>query len=244
MVDLAAGKVLARTPLPEGTVPLGLAASAERLAVATGQKILRYTSAGILAGQTVAGPAAGPMLFRKDGKTILVGLPATKEIITIDSASGALLNRLPLAIEPRRFCFNPDGGQMFVTGTGLDALVIANPYQNELDQTISAGHEPEAMAVQAQQNVLLVANPSTGNVTLLDIDTRRLAATVAVNGQPGEILVTPDGEYALAIARDSGDVSVIRLATVLDRKQHTKPVFTVFPGGTLPRSAVIVPFAK
>ena len=116
----------------------------------------------------------GPILFRNDGLTILAGLPATREIVTLDAATGGLLNRLPLAIAPQHFCFNPDGGQMFVTGSGLDALVIANPYQNEIDQTISAGHQPGAMAVQAQQNILLVANPSSGNVTLLDIDTRRL----------------------------------------------------------------------
>jgi DNA-binding beta-propeller fold protein YncE len=241
-IDLSSGKTLASVPLPAGLAPLGIAVSPDLVAVAAGHQILRFSpKSGALLGQTDVASAPGPILFRNDGLTILAGLPDTKEIITLDAATGGLLNRLPLAIAPRHFCFNPDGGQMFVTGSGLDALVIANPYQNEIDQTISAGHEPGAMAVQAQQNILLVANPS--NVTLLDIDTRRLAATVAVNGPPGEILVTPGGEYALSVSQDSGDVSVIRLATVLDRKQRTKPVFTVFPTGAGLRSAAIVPFA-
>jgi DNA-binding beta-propeller fold protein YncE len=242
IVDLPSGKTLAKAPVPAGVAPLALAVSPGMVAIAASRQILRFSpKSGALLGQTDVGSAIGPILFRKDGLTILAGLPETREIVVIDAATGGLVNRLPLAISPRRFCFNPDGGQMFVTGSGLDALVIANPYQNEIDQTISAGHEPGAMAVQAQQNVLLVANPS--NVTLLNIDTRRLAATVAVNGPPGEILVTPGGEYALAVAQDSGDVSVIHLATVLDRKQRTKPVFTVFPTGGGLRSAVIVPFA-
>ena len=243
MVDLSSGKTLTKAPLAAGLAPLALAVSPDMVAVAAGRRILRFSpKSGALLGQTDVGSAPGPILFRNDGLTILAGLPETREIVTLDAATGGLLNRLPLAIAPRHFCFNPDGGQMFVTGSGLDALVIANPYQNEIDQTISAGHEPGAMVVQAQQNILLVANPS--NVTLLDIDTRRLAATVAVNGPPGEILVTPGGEYALAVSQDSGDVSVIRLATVLDRKQRTKPVFTVFPTGAGLRSAAIVPFAR
>jgi DNA-binding beta-propeller fold protein YncE len=242
-IDLASGKTLSKVPLPAGLAPLAVATTPDQVAVAAGRGILRFSpKSGALLGQTDVGSAPGPILFRNDGLTILAGLPETREIVTLDAVTGDLLNRLPLAIAPRHFCFNPDGGQMFVTGSGLDALVIANPYQNEIDQTISAGHEPGAMAVQAQQNILLVANPS--NVTLLNIDTRRLAATVAVNGPPGEILVTPGGEYALAVSQDSGDVSVIRLATVLDRKQRTKPVFTVFPTGGGLRSAAIVPLAR
>ena len=239
LVDLASGKIASKSPLPtQGTT---LATSSGMVAVGAGNQLIRFLPA--MAGTTELGSRPGPMLFRSDGKTILVGLPETRELVTLDSASGGLLSRLTLSVAPRHFLFNPDGGQMFITGTGTDALIIANPYQNEVDQTISAGHEPAAMAVQAEQNVLLVSNPSSGNVTLLDIDTRRLAATVTVNGQPGEILVTPGGEYALIVSQDSGEVSVIRLLTVLDRKQRTKPVFTVFPTGPKPRSAAIVPFA-
>jgi DNA-binding beta-propeller fold protein YncE len=239
LVDLASNKIASKVALPGQ--PAGLTASSNMLAVAAGNQVLRFQPAAM--GGTEIGSRPGPLAFRNDGKTILVGLPETKELVTLDSATGGLLSRLTLAVAPRRFLFNPDGGQMFITGGGMDAVVIANPYQNEIDQTVSAGHEPGAMAVQAQQNVLLVSNPSTGNVTLLDIDTRRLAGTVTVNGQPGEILVTPGGEYALVVSADSGDVSVIRMVTVLDRKMKTKPVFTVFPTGPKPRSAAIVPTA-
>ena len=245
MLDLPSGKIASKALLPQGDAPSALAVSPNMVAVAAGKRILRFLPTSTSAtGETDIGTRAGPMLFRNDGKSILAAAADTREIICLDAASGGLLSRLTVALAPRHMCFNPDGGQMFITGSGLDAVVIANPYQNEIDQTVSAGHEPEALAVQAEQNVLLVANTSSGNLTLLDIDTRRLAATVTVGGQPGLILVTPGGEYALAVSRDSGDVSVIRLATVLDRKQRTKPVFTVFPTGARPRSAAIVPFVR
>lgn len=103
------------------------------------------------------------------------------------------------------------------------------------------------MAVSAAQNLLLVANPDTGDLTLLDIETRQLAASVHVGDTPGEVLVTPGGEYALIVSRDSGAVSVIRLTTVLNRGENAltargiKPLFTVFPMTTAPGPAIIVP---
>ena len=249
MLDLASGKIAAKAAVPSvdapTSLPTSLATSANMIAIAAGNRIVRFLPGSTApAGETDIGTRPGPMLFRNDGKTILAAAAETREIVALDAASGGLLSRLPVAVAPRHMCFNADGGQMFVTGSGLDAVVIVNPYQNEIDQTVSAGHEPQDLAVQAEQGVLLVANTSSGNLTLLDIDTRRLAATVTVGGHPGRILVTPGGEYALAVSRDSGDVSVIRMATVLDRKLRTKPVFTVFPTGARPQSAVIVPYLR
>ena len=93
-----------------------------------------------------------------------------------------------------------------------------------------------------------MANPGSGDLTILDIDSRRLKASVHVGGQPGDVLLTPDGEYALVMDPVSGSVSVARIATVLDNAQVAfiarppKPLFTVFQTATDARSAIIVPF--
>ena len=66
--------------------------------------------------------------------------------------------------------------------------------------------------------------------------------------EPGDILLTPDGEYALVMDQRSGNVSVVRMATVLDHKARTNsppaPFFTVFPTAADARSALIVPFQQ
>ena len=92
------------------------------------------------------------------------------------------------------------------------------------------------------KNLLLVTNPESGDLTILDIETRHVSASVHVGENPGEVLITPDGEYALVLDQSSGNVSVVRITTVLDRKVHTKPLFTVFPTAADARSAIIVPF--
>ena len=135
---------------------------------------------------------------------------------------------------------------MFVTGTGADALAIVNPFQNEVGETILAGRTPYGMAVSEARNLLFVTNPETGDLTILDIETRGVSASVHVGENPGEVLLTPDGEYALVVDPRSGNVAVVRITTVLDRKVKTNsppsPLFTVFPTAADARSAIIVPF--
>ncbi len=253
-VDLPQRRVAARLNLPATPFAMSLpeaggGAGIAALTLPARSSLLRvFTSDLKIAGETPAGGATGAVRFRKDGKTILAGVAASREIVTFDAVSGRVLTRLPLPIAPRRFCFNQDGGQMFVTGSGEDALVIVDPYQNEVDQTILAGRTPGPMAVSAKGNLLFVANPGSGDLTILDIESRHLAATVHVGGNPGQILLTPDNEYALIVDPEPGTVSVVRLTTVLDRGQVAmiarapKPLFTVFQTAADARSAIIVPF--
>jgi DNA-binding beta-propeller fold protein YncE len=112
-----------------------------------------------------------------------------------------------------------------------------------------AGHQPFGLAMASSQgrDLLFVTNLGSGDLSIFDIDTRGLASSVHIGGKPGEVLITPDGGYALVVDRDSGDVSVVRMAVALNHErsaavgQGTKPLFAVFPTGSAPQSAAIIP---
>jgi YVTN family beta-propeller protein len=252
-VDLVNRRLATRLQLPDGPRDLDVSGSLAVITIPDSHAILRVrlgaSSSPQLksAGLTDVGVPCLPVRFRRDGQTILAGAPSVREIVTLDSATGKLLARLPLPVSPSRFCFHPDGGQMFVTGdgagTGEDALAIVRPFQNDVAETVLAGRTPCAMAVSESRNLLFVTNPGSGDLTIMDIDTRGVSASVHVGETPGDVLLTPDGEYALVLDQRSGNVSVVRIPTVLDRKVKTKPLFTVFPTAAGARSAIIVPFA-
>ena len=250
-VDLTQRRVIARLTLPAAAQDLDINEGQAAVSIPGGNSILRVNSPDMkLAGVTDVGVPCATLRFRRDGKTILAGSPSAREIVSIDGATGKLLARLTLPIAPSRFCFNGNGGQMFVTGTGEDAVAIVRPFQNDVDQTILAGRTPYAMAVSESRNLLFVTNLESGDLTILDIDTRRPAASVHVGENPGEVLLTPDGQYALVIDRRTGNVSVVRIPTVLDHdpgalgRVRAKPLFTVFPTAADATSAIIVPFAS
>jgi len=180
--------------------------------------------------------------FQGDGKQVLAGSRADRSLTIFDAASGRVTVRLPLPVEPANCCFNSDGGQMFVTGPGMDAVVIVYPYQTEVGETILAGRTPDGMAVSAAPQYLFVANPESGSVTVLDIDTRKLVGAVAVGQEPRHILITPDNRYALALNWRSGNMAVIRISAFTDRRHRTDPapLFTMVPVGAQPVAAVVV----
>lgn len=243
VMDTAKGRVSRKVALPVAPAAWDATNAMAVVVAAQGDAVVRCSLGdGRIAGSTATGSRGGPVMFRKDGNAILVGQPEVKGIVTIDAATGTLLARLAIPFPPARFAVNADGGQVFVTGSPDDSLAIINTYQIEVDQTIIGGRMPRAMAVSSSRNLLLLANPASGDVTILDIETRRLAASVHVGGEPSEILLTQDEEYAL-VFNGSGDVAVIRMQTVLDRKVKTKPLFTVFSTAPQPTSAVIVPVA-
>ena len=179
-----------------------------------------------------------------DGKQFIAGSADARSLTIYDSATAKTMVRLPLAVAPRHFCFDSSGGQLFVTGDGMDAVVIVFPYSTEVDQTILAGRNPGPMAVT--DSYLLVANPETNSVTVLDVPTRKLVAIVDVGREPNQILITPDRQYALVLNAKSGDLAVIRIyslavkPTGAKRLYKSAPLFTMIPVGEKPSGAAVV----
>jgi YVTN family beta-propeller protein len=186
----------------------------------------------------------GPRIlsFQQKGAQIIVGSPSDSSLTMMDVSTGKVLVRLPVPIRPRHFCFSTDEGQLFVTGEGKDAVVIVYPYNTEVGETILAGHAPGAMAVAG--NFLMVTNPETNSVTVLDTDLHKLVAVVQVGQEPREILITPDNQYALVLNQKSGDLAVIRIAALNARERvrryKSAPLFTLIPVGQKPVSAAVV----
>lgn len=185
--------------------------------------------------------------FRLDGEQLIAGSHPDRALTIIEVASGKTVVRLTLPIAPRNFCPDATGGQLYVTGDGMDAVVAIYPYETEVGETMLAGHAPDAMAMVAGDvPLLLVANPESDRVTALDPNTtgKSLVTVVDVGQEPRRILMTPDNEYALVLNRRSGDLAVIRRISLSNGKPFRRPtaVFTMVPVGDEPVAAAVVPW--
>lgn len=183
------------------------------------------------------GSSSGVLRYRSDGRIVLIGDPAEKALSVIDASSGDLMVRLPLAVRPEHVCVGGGGGQLFVTGEGMDAVVAVYPYQTQVGATILAGSRPGFVAASGEY--LFVANPASGDVTILDIGSQRVIAVAAVGREPGYVTFTPDGRYALVLNRRSGDMAVIRMASLSGRRSRFVPLFMTVPVGSEPVSAAV-----
>jgi YVTN family beta-propeller protein len=179
--------------------------------------------------------------FQQDGRQLISGSRGDRTIAIYQVASGRTVSRMPIAVAPRHFCFSTDGGQLFITGDGMDGVVIVYPYDTDVAETVLGGHAPGAMAVtEVAPLYLLVANPESNSLTVLDIETHKLVAVVNVGQEPGHIVVTPDRQYALVLNRRSGDVAVIRVSKLAVGKYKSAPLFTMIPSGSGPAGAAVL----
>ena len=181
--------------------------------------------------------------FQGDGRQLLAGSTADSSITIFDTASGRTVVRLPIPVVPRNFCFTLDGGQLFVTGEGVDGVVVVYPYDTEVAETVLAGNAPGCMAVTEAPAYLMVANPKANRVTVLDVETRKLVAVLNVGAEPCRILVTPDKQYALVLNQLSGDLAVVRIPTLAARRYKSAPLFTMIQVGEGPVDATVLPIA-
>lgn len=191
----------------------------------------------LLAAQT--GKTAGNLRFLKNGSMVLVAQNATRDLTLVDSKTGKVIVHLPLPLEPENFCFSDDGGQLFLTGKGLDAVVVVYPYQSQVAATLLAGKLPGPMATSAAPPFLFVTSPATDTVSVLDIRSQKLVAVVAVGSEPRNVAITPDNSMALVLNQRSGDIAIIRLANIVSKRNKTAPLFTMIPVGSAPVAAVI-----
>ena len=185
------------------------------------------------------GKQAGVIRFRHDGRQVLVGSAAERLVSVIDTESRRLVVQLPLAVEPRHFCFKRDGGQLFISGPGMDAVVVVYPYDTQVAETVLAGHAPGFMAASSQPEYLFVTNPQSGEVTILDINAGGAIAVARVGSEPSFVAITPDNQYALVLNRRSGDMAVIRMAAITGKPTMSAPLFTMIAVGSRPVSAAV-----
>jgi YVTN family beta-propeller protein len=179
---------------------------------------------------------------QSDSRQLIAANISQRMLSIFDVPRRRLVVDLPLAVRPDHLCFNADGGQVFVTGEGMDAVVVVYPYYTpQIGQTVLAGRSPGAMAASASPGYLFVANPQSADVSILDIETSKVLAVTPVGTQPSCIAITPDDQYALVLNQASGDMAVIRIKSVTGAAHWKKgPLFMLIPIGSKPVSAAVV----
>jgi len=229
--------------------------SEHRVAVASRQDrsiVLASLRTGAVQHTIAMGDEPSILHWQKDGTQLIVGSRPGRSVSIFHADTAKIVVRLPLPLAPCHFTAKPDGGQIFISGDGMDAVVILYPYRTEVAETMLAGRAPAGMAVTGEPPyLLLVTNPDTGTVTVLSFDNlgRKLVGVIQVGQEPRHVLITPDQQYALVLNEKSGDMAVVRIRVLKNqdasklpalRPYRPTPLFTMIPVGEKPVGAAVV----
>jgi hypothetical protein len=205
-------------------------------------------SSGQRWSRQLSGPV-GALRFRADGKILLAASLGGPSLLALSVPELEIIAELPLAMKPNNLCFNADGGQLFISGEGMDGVAIVFPYRMlEVQQTVLAGRDPGVMACSENPAYLFVASASGTDVCILNIYNRRMIGIVDVTQRPAFITTTPNSQYALVLDEQSGNVAVIHIGAIrttgtAGRYKSGASLFTMLPVGAKPVQAVVVPRA-
>jgi YVTN family beta-propeller protein len=239
-VELDSFKTGWKLQLPDEPVGLAISPDGKTAAVSSAQAVHLVDLEARGLGAPLGQGDYGPVRFHAEGKTLLAGNRGERLLSAYSVAAQRLITHLPISVRPDQFCFSRDGGQLFVTGEGMDAVVVVYPYFTpEVGDTVLAGHAPGAMDVS--EELLFVASPLSGDVSILSIATRKVVAVVPVGSDPGFIRVTANDQYALVLNRKSGDLAILSVPAITQKKNRYSPrgLLTVIPVGSRPVSAVV-----
>lgn len=244
IADASSLKVQRRHKLAGEPVALDVADTAPYAAVSSKQGFVELFH--VETGQRWRAQRAGQiggLRFRADGQLLLVAGLSDRSLIALQAPGLQTIAELPLGMAPENLCFNSDAGQLFVSGSGMDAVAIVFPYDTlEVEQTVLAGRDPGVMACSANPAYLFVASHSGSDVCILNVDNRKVIGIVEVGQKPVFITVTPDSQYALVLDEVSGDMAVIHLPAIkVNRNKSGAALFTLLAVGANPVHAAIVP---
>ena len=248
LADAATLRVLRRYKLGADAVALDVATTGYAAISTGGQRTVELFR--LDTGQrwrTQMAGAIGSLRFRADGQMLLVASLSDRSLIALQVPGLQTIAELPLGMAPENLCFNADAGQLFISGSGMDAVAIVFPYDTlEVEQTVLVGRDPGVMACSMNPEYLFVASHSGSDVCVLDVNTRKVIGIVGVGQRPAYIAVTPDSQYALVLDEASGDVAVIhitgiRVTAETNRLKSAAALFTVIPVGANPVQAAVVP---
>ncbi len=170
-----------------------------------------------------------------DGSLAYVTGETDHDVTVLDTATGDEIARIGVGHRPRDAVFTPDGQFAFVSseidGTVAEIVVAENQVSRTF--TMPEGSLSMGVALSPGGETLYVANGRARTLSVVDLESGEVTATVEVGERPWGVAVSPDGALLYTANGPSDDVSVVDTTTL--------EVIARIPVGTRPWGLALVP---
>ncbi|MCC7491408.1 MAG: beta-propeller fold lactonase family protein [Fimbriimonadaceae bacterium] len=143
-----------------------------------------------------------------DGQTVYVSLWNGQRVVGLDTTSGLETARYPTGQHPCQMLLAPDG-RLYVSNANDNTVTVIDTRRRRVDETIVSalypnappGSTPNALALTADGETLLIANADNNNLAVVDVEQRGKArgrGFVPTGWYPTAVYVTPGGKVVVA----------------------------------------------
>jgi len=159
---------------------------------------------------------------------VYVGHINAHQVSVIDVATDTVIATIDGVFRPHGLAITPDGTRAYVTNYGYNRTVtVIDTATNTIVDTVSGvGYDPGGIAITPDGTKAYVANRVSNNVSVIDITTNTVMATIATARYPVSVAITPDSQYAYVANQTGLRVTIINTSTnrvagiIDDRKRH------------------------
>jgi YVTN family beta-propeller protein len=174
------------------------------------------------------------------------------DLSVIDTASRRLVATIPLGKRPRGIKISPDRTTLYVALSGsplappgtdesklpppdrtADGIGIVDLRSLRLQRVLSAGSDPEQLAISQDGRWLFVANEDASQASVIEVSDGRVVGTIPVGAEPEGVDLRPDGKVVYVTSEQNNQVSVIDAVS--------PKLITSFAAGPRPRSTGFLP---
>ena len=131
----------------------------------------------------------------------------------IDTATNAVVAKVPVGMHPAHVVVSPDGRLAYVTNGGDNTVSVIDTTARSLMATISVGQFPHGLRFSPDGKEVYVANLKGGTVSVIDTASQKEVAQVPAGKGPAQTGFTPNGRLAFASLSGENAVAVIDPAT-------------------------------
>src|SRR5262245_29380095 len=220
LVEVSSKTITQTIAISNSFVGVAFSPTADRIYVGGGAsndvKIFAATGTGTFAANGTipisGGSAPSGLSLSADGSTLYVALNMTHEVAVINTATRAIVRRVPVGIYPYTTVKSLDGSKVYVSNWGGK---VPGP------SDFTDGMFP--VIVDQRTGI-----PVTGTVSVIDTTTRTVARTIEVGLHPTGMALSPSGDRLYVTNANSDTVSVIDTAS--DTVAKTLHVGQIGPG--------------
>jgi YVTN family beta-propeller protein len=197
VIDAASFKVL--TPVRVGRMPHNVQLSPEG-------KFLWVTNNG----EPDPAPAPGHPGMNKAEHAVMAKPGA---VWLIDTASDAVVAKIPVGLHPAHVVVTPDGRFAYITNGGDNSVSVVDAAARSVVATIPVGKFPHGLRFAPGGKQAWVANLKSGTVSVIDVAAHKEIAQIPVGKGPAQVGFTADGRLAFVSLSEEKAVAVIDPAT-------------------------------
>lgn len=127
----------------------------------------------------------------------------------IDTASDAVVAKIPVGLHPAHVVLTPDGRFAYITNGGDNSVTVVDAAARTAVATIPVGKFPHGLRFAPDGKQAWVANLKGGTVSVIDVGTHKEIAQIPVGKGPAQVGFTADGRLAFVSLSEEKAVAVI-----------------------------------